>query len=157
VLVLGPRDRAVYDWERDFVFCHDTSRLDLRTAEVVMAHVWRDMGLLAPPKLRQDPRLRGAHGNRLEITVGKNVVHSLLFHEMAHSMDMSVEMSTATYGMRPEGESMETSTHDDNWLGLYVTMLDRYLGGRHFNKLWLLKTLTDRGLTMSYAPKPRCI
>lgn len=155
--ILGPRDRAVYAWESEFVWPHDRSVLDFRTAEVVVRHVWSDMGLLAPPKLTYVPSLRGGTGDRTEIRVGKDIVHALLFHELAHSMDVSVEMSTGDYGMRPEDESMQGSFHDDNWLGLYVNMLDRYLGGQHFNKFWLLKTLTDRGLTMSYAPQPRCI
>lgn len=153
---LGKRDRAIYQWEQEVVHPWDTARLTESSARAVIDYVWRDMGLIYPPLFRVDPKVRGGYASRTEVVVGPNISHSLLFHEMAHSMDVSVETSTQEYSSRPEGESLDGSCHDDNWLGLYVNMLDRYLGPR-LNKLWLMKTLHDRGLTMSLAPKVRCI
>lgn len=158
--ILGPRDKAVYRWERDArLDAHDRSRLDPRTAEVVLRHVWRDMGLLGPPRLVIDPRLNScsAYGNRAEVTVGTQVNHVTLFHEMAHAMDVSLETSVGYSGMRPTSEESGGSYHDDNWLGLYVNLLDKYLGGPCFNKLRLMATLHEAGLSFSMSPKPRCI
>lgn len=158
--LLGERDRRVYRWEADArLDANDRSRLDPRTAKVVLDHVWRDMGLLYPPLLEVNPTLNSssAYGNRHKITVGQQVNHVTLLHEIAHSMDVSVETSLGATALRPDSEVGGGSYHDENWLGLYVDLLDKYLGGPCFNKLWLMKTLHDAGLTFSLAPRPRCI
>lgn len=158
--ILGPRDEAVYRWEADArLDAHDRSRIDPVIAQHVTNHVWRDMGLLHPPTVKVDPSLgrTSAYGNRHEVTVGEQVNHVTLFHEIAHSMDVSIETSMGFTALRPQSEVGGGSYHDENWLGLYVNLLDKYLGGPYFNKLWLMKTIHDAGLTFSLAPKPRCI
>lgn len=152
--LLAARDKAVYRWEDKVLAPHDRVNLDPRTAQVVCNHVWSETGLLHPPKITYQRGLSGAHANRLEITVGDTLPHHWLFHEMAHCMDQSVETAVGATAMRPDSEVSGGSYHDENWLGLYVNMLDRYL---NLPKLWLYGTLRDHGLTVSYAPKPRCI
>jgi hypothetical protein len=156
-LLLGQQDRAVYRWERAALHPHDRSSLDEQTARAVVNHVWSDMGLLYPPKVTFKDIPDGGWGTRTELTFRPNPNHVILFHEMAHAMDTSLEVEAGEYGMRPQGESLSGSCHDQNFLGLYVNLLDRYMRTAAFNKLWLMKTLQDQGLSLSLAPKVRCI
>jgi hypothetical protein len=158
--LMGARDKAVYRWEMlAELDRNDRSRLDPKVAQVIVNHVWSDMGLLYPPKVEVDKTLNStsAYGNRMAVTVGQQVNHVTLFHELAHSMDVSIETSAGASALRPESEVSGGSYHDDNWIGLYVNLLDRYLGGPCFNKLRLIATMEQAGLTYSLAPKPRCI
>lgn len=153
--ILGPRDRAVYDWEAKWVHPHASKRYDEATARAIVPHVWRELGLSNPPAVKIDRRWGlGGAANRAEINLGPESVLSVILHELAHSMDISLEASVGFAQLSTEGSG---SYHDDNWLGLYVELLERFIGGRHFNKLWLYKTIHDHGLTVSFAPKPRCI
>lgn len=159
-LLLGERDKAVYRWESQAKLdLHDASELSPVVTQSVVRHVWHDLGLSNPPLLKVDPKLNrcSAYGNRMVVTVGPRVNHVTLFHEMAHAMDVSLEVSSGEYALRPGDEVSGGSFHDDNWLGLYVDLLDRYLGGPCFNKLWLMKTLHDAGLSFAMCPKVRCI
>lgn len=153
---MGPRDRAIYKWETEVLYPRDTLFQNEHIFRSVALHVWGEMGLSNPPLFKWMPVSCG-HADRTEVVVPHWGGHCYLFHEMAHAMDVSLESSYQEYGIRPEGESMTGSCHDDNWLGLYVDMMDRFIGGPAFNKLWLYKTLADRGLSVSYAPRPRCI
>lgn len=155
--ILAKRDKDVYRWEAECLHPHDSARMDDTTVRAVGLHVWREMGLSNPPLFRVDPRVRGGYADRTKVVLQPGSNHCLLFHEMAHAMDVSLETSLEEYSSRPRGESLSGSFHDDNWLGLYVEMLDRFMGSAAFNKFWLYKTLHERGLTVSYAPRPRCI
>lgn len=150
-LILGPRDKAVYKWEADTVRSWDKSRLGHAVAHSVVQHVWRDMGLIFPPKVTFDPKIPdGGYGTRTELTFKGPPSHVVLFHEMAHAMDTTVE-EEAGY------QDWGGSSHNDNWLGLYVDLMDRYMGGEKFNKITSLATLGARGITFAMSPKPRCI
>jgi hypothetical protein len=157
VLRLGAQDEAVYRWERAALHPHDRVGLDLPTTRAVVDHVWRELGLLNPPLVEFKDIPDGGWGTRVKLTFRPCPNHVIVLHELTHALDMSVESSCGEYELRPEGESLEGSTHDENFLGLYVNLLDRFIGGAAFNKFWLMRTLTDHGLRMSYAPKVRCI
>ena len=158
-LFLGVRDRAVYAWEYQWVDPNDHQLLNESEIRGIVPYVWRDMGLLNPPMVELSPRenSRSGSGNRIKVTFGTSSHLTVILHELAHSMDVSLETSMGASAMRPKSEVGGGSYHDENWLGLYVKMLDRYIGGRHFNLFWLYNTLAGAGLTVSLAPKPRCI
>lgn len=154
----GERDRAVYAWEHAHVDPHD-SRLELGVVGPVVDYVWSQLGLLHPPRLKLDGDMdpREGSGNRIQLNLHPAPYLSVVLHELAHSMDVSLETSAGATAIRPESEVGGGSYHDENWLGLYVMLLDKHVGGRHFNYFWLMKSLQAYGLTMSLNPKPRCI
>lgn len=117
--------------------------------------VWDQRGLKHPPKLEMNDRISGAFANRFKVTLGNLRNTVTLLHELAHCMDQSVEVASGFYSDRPEGESITGSSHDDNWLGIYVDLLNDFMGPK-FNKLYLMKTLRDAGLTFSMCPVIRC-
>lgn len=153
--ILGPRDKAVYAWERAVIDPLDQRALSDAEVRAIVPWVWSQLGLMRPPAVEIKMIPDGGWGDRTKITLRPGMNHRVLLHEMAHAMNLSLEASVGAYELRPEGEDLNGSSHDDNWLGLYVELLDRFLP--QVNKLWLYKTLKDFNLTVSYAPKPRCI
>jgi hypothetical protein len=98
-----------------------------------------------------DPKIPdGGYGTRTVLTFKGPPSHALLFHELAHAMDTTLEEEA---GLQDWGGS----SHNENWLGLYVRMLDRYVGGTKFNQISLMYSLGRRGIEFSLSPKPRCI
>ena len=149
-------DRRVYSWETAHVSPHDRALCEESTTRAIVQHVWEREGLRWPPKVMIDPRMcpDEGSGHRMTLTLGPSTKLHVILHELAHSMDFSLESSV---GMgRLESETPGTC-HDGNWMGLYVRMLDRYIGGIHFNQFYLWSTLHRAGLEFAINPKPRCI
>lgn len=154
--IIGPRDRAVYKWQSEVVYPHDLRLVNPEMAKSIVSYVWSEEGLRGPPRLTAVPNMRGATGTRLEIRIPSSGVRSTtLLHELAHSMDVSLESSMAMYEDRPEGETMTGSVHDANWLGIYLNLLDKFVGGS-LNKLYLMGTLKSAGLDFKMVPVIRC-
>lgn len=152
---LAKRDRDVYRWETDVLAPVDRSRVDLATARGIVSHVWSVRGLSAPP-LVEEKRIGGAYANRQTITISdRGVATWVVLHEMAHSMDQSIEVSMGFYEDRPAGESLEGSCHDENWLGIYLDLLNDFMPPS-FNKLYMMKTLHDRRIQFAMCPVIRC-
>ncbi len=150
--ILAKRDRDVYRWEHETIRSQDRRELTEPEARGIVSYVWGERGLRAPPSVRLNDRITGATGTRTEIELGRGGrTTAVLLHELAHSMDESIEVRMGFLGDRPKGESVTGSAHDDNWLGLYLDLLNDFMPPS-FNKLWLMKTLHDRGLSFSLCP-----
>lgn len=152
--IQGPRDRQIYAWENAVIAPLDRSWVDLRTARAIVDHVWSERGLSHPPRV-EGAKIGGGYADRMCITLSdKGVPTWVVLHELAHSMDFSLEISVGMYADRPDGETLTGSTHDANWTGIYLDLMNDFMPSS-FNKLWLMKTLTERRLDYSLCPTIR--
>lgn len=152
------RDKAVFAWDHAVVHSMDRRVITEGEARAIVSFVWSERGLVGPPRVNHItlPHDVLACASRTEVNIGrKGISTSVLLHELAHSMDMSLEVSLGEYEMRPKGEPIVGSGHDENWLGIYLDLLNDFMPPS-FNKLYLMKTLHDRGLAFSLCPVIRC-
>lgn len=157
-ILLGPRDRAVYKWEDSHFLPIDCKMRGMREVAGIVGHVWHARGLGHPPIVCENPRLNpnSAYSNRHRLVIsGRGVTTWVVLHELAHSFNLTLEESIGMVA-RPEAIPKTGSSHDENWLGLYVDLLNDFMGPK-FNKLYLMKILRDASLGFEMCPKLRCL
>lgn len=157
-ILLGRRDRAVYHWEDVNFLSVDSRMIGLRETAGVVGHVWHSRGLGHPPIVCENPQIaqNTAYSSRHRLVIsGRGVTTWVVLHELAHSFDTTLEESIGLV-CRPEEIPKTGSSHDENWLGLYVDLLSDFMGPS-FNKLYLMKILQDAGLAFELCPRIRCL
>lgn len=141
----GAREKAFGDWHWSVVAPHDTTKIDLRTANAVLDVVWSDYGLKHPPTIIMKEPTNGkvvAHANRMGITLYGPQTTITLLHEIGHSMWDGVGLEKTEHA------------HGDGYLSINVDLLSRYIP--ILNKGYLMSTLSKIGRFPSWTPTLRC-
>jgi hypothetical protein len=116
----------VYQWEHNEI--KDRSKVAIADAQVIVNHVWKSEGLMYPPTvvpIHVNTTKASGKANRTTIYLQPVVSTSVILHEIAHSMTMTVD-----------GDCM---WHNGWWLGVYVKLLDKYLKMPLIVSLYTLK------------------
>ena len=130
----------VYAWEDREVAPHDPSLVPFTQVQGLVDAIWAENGLRYPPEVRPLPRqasTRLADASRLAIRVPDRVASWCLLHELAHAM-------TTTH----DGQSDQ---HGPAFVGVYVTLLERYL---RLPRAALLSSLAASGVSIAEDARP---
>ncbi len=107
----------VYAWEASHVNGMDRARVPFSNIQAVVDHVWSDMGLLYPPRVRAMPKQKttaAGDANRLSVRFHEHGATTItILHELAHSMTMDVEGAGFMHG--------------PGFVGVYMKLLDKYI------------------------------
>lgn len=125
---------GLYRWERKMIAPHDKSLVNPTHLQVIVDHVWAEVGLQYPPKVKVLPKQNKscwADATRTEIRVQSAGIPTwVLLHELAHSMTSD-----------SEGHSHR---HGPVFLATYIKLVCKYIPG--INRLVLLASLKDYNL-----------
>jgi hypothetical protein len=123
---------AVYRWENEHIGRKDRHTVDINTARGIVKHVWQAEGLDYPPFVEEfgrNVRSKNGDSNRFRIRLQKRVPTWVVLHEVAHSLNSTID----DVGDR----------HGPNYLGIYMWLLTKYGG---FDLPLLMYTATQAGL-----------
>jgi hypothetical protein len=138
---MADRQRSrVYAWEDRVIAPLDPSQVPFSAAQGMVDAIWTEMGLRYPPRVEKLPpqaRTRVADANRLTLRLRAQTPSWTLLHELAHAM-------TTDHDGHSDG-------HGPDFLGVYVTLLGRYL---RLNPATLLQSLAEAGLQVNRDARP---
>jgi hypothetical protein len=137
------RDRQrgrLYHWEDRVVAPHDHTTVPRAAAQGMVNAIWSELGLRYPPKVEALPRQSRrtvADASRLRIRLHEQTPSWCLLHEIAHAL-------TSTH----DGGSDQ---HGPQFVGIYVQLLERYMGLRAAD---LLPSLEVAGIAVDETARP---
>ena len=102
----------VYRWEASLP---PGQRVDLETADALVRHIWSEMGRVCPQKVEPLPKTTTrfvGDANRYRIRLQPTVSTKTVIHEVAHSMNATVDHV---------GDG-----HGPDFVGIYIRLLDRF-------------------------------
>jgi len=137
------RDRQrsrVYAWEDRVVGPRDKTMIAFASAQPMVDAIWADLGLLYPPRVEKLPRQARAtvaSANRLSLFLPEKLPSWCLLHELAHSLSTT--------------EDGRTDGHGPIFMGLYVSLLVRYL---RMEEGFLVASLAEAGIKIRLGAAP---
>ena len=134
----------VYAWEDAVVAPRGSSAVPYEKAQLLVDGVWLGEQLLYPPKIEPMPRQARrtwATGSRTTIRLPKDrsTPTYVILHEVAHALSSTVDG--------------DTDAHGPNFVGLYMGLLDRWLG---VPTPLLMFTARQHGVDFNLAAQLRC-
>lgn len=115
-----------YRWEDTHVAKLDSSRVAFENIQPVVDHVWSELGLKYPPRVREmSLQKTSALGDATRLTIrfkpNALVPTWVILHELAHSL-------TATVDDGSDG-------HGADFVGVYMRLLDKFIPGANLPML----------------------
>jgi hypothetical protein len=134
--------KAVYAWERKAVAPFGGPPISFENAQMAVDGIWLAMGLKFPPKVKRKEQHNvrvWAKANREQVWLPPEGVPTwVIIHELAHSMTFNVD-------------GCEDSHHGPDFVGIYIKMLDKFLG---IPTLMSMYTAKQAGLDFNLAATP---
>lgn len=107
----------VYAWENKFIHPRCTRVLCFKECQAFVDGIFLCEGLIGAPKVIPMPkqnRTAMSKANRKSIWVQDTIPASVLIHEMAHSLTMTIDN--------------KSDDHGPDFVGVYIKLLDKYMG-----------------------------
>jgi hypothetical protein len=132
----------LYKWEQTHVNPVDTAYVPFDNIQNVVNHIWKEMGLEYPPRVKPMPKQVtkwAGDANRLVIRFPEHGAKTVtIIHELAHSMTADLD-----------GASMQ---HGPGFVGVYMRLLDKFIPG--LNLLVLMHTANEMGVKFNILQTP---